>query len=169
MAPLVDNATQAAESLYRGSVEAMSNATTDATTMAEGFGRTVAAANATIGVEGAQHAFSWSGYLQAIGILLFLLAALWGAVWLLRRYGPFRFLPQPGAFPRDALRVEAQVPLGQRKGLVVVRFLDRRLLLGVTDQRISLLTEMDADHERSTDEDFDSLLEKAQHTRPPAP
>lgn len=163
IAEVAANATQGAESLYRGSVEAAANATMSS----DGFGSSMAAANATLGAGGAQHAFSWGGYLQAIGVLLLLLAALWAAVWLLRKYGPFRFLPAPGAFPRDALRIEAQVPLGPRKGLVVVRFLDRRLLLGVTDQRISLLTETDADHEHTND-DFDTLLEAAHQKRPPA-
>lgn len=86
-------------------------------------------------------AFSWSGYIQALGVMCLLLALLWFLVWALRRYGKFNFLPRPGALPRDSLMMEAQMPLGPRKGLMVVRFMDRRLLLGVTDHRISLLAE----------------------------
>lgn len=85
--------------------------------------------------------FSWGGYFQAVGFMCLLLALLWLAVWTVRRSGKFRFLPMPGALPRDALRMEAQLPLGAKKNLVVVRFLNRRLLLGVTDQRITLLKE----------------------------
>lgn len=89
-------------------------------------------------------AFSWGGYLQALGILGILLGALWFGVWALRKYGKFNFMPRPGALPRGALMMEAQLPLGPRKGLMVVRFLNKRLLLGVTDQQISLLTEEEA-------------------------
>ncbi len=95
---------------------------------------------------------SWSGYFQALGTLFLLLAALWLLVWLLRRYGKFRFLPQPGALPRSALHLEAQLPLGPRKGVMVVRFLDKRLVLGVTDQQITLLTETDVCHEQDSAE-----------------
>lgn len=83
--------------------------------------------------------FSWSGYFEAIGIMLLLLAALWGVLWLIRKYAKFRFIPAPGSFPRNGLRIESQLPLGPRKGLFVVRFLNERLLLGVTDQSITLL------------------------------
>lgn len=125
--------------------------------------------------------FSWGGYFQAIGFMCLLLALLWFAVWVVRRSGKFAFLPMPGALPRDALRMEAQLPLGAKKNLLVVRFLNKRLLLGVTDQRITLLkeTELHDDFEdtdsgersRSTPEQpgsarnagvfFASLLERA--------
>ncbi len=106
-----------------------------------------------------QSSFSWSGYLQAVGILFLLLAALWMAVWLVRRYGKFNFLPRPGALPRGALLLEAQLPLGPRKGLMVVRFLNRRLLLGVTDQQITLLTEEQAQDEPDH-ADFQKIMEE---------
>lgn len=105
--------------------------------------------------------FSWSGYFQAIAFMILLLFVLWGALWAVRRYGKFRFLPAPGALPRDALRMEAQLPLGPRKGLMVVRFLDKRLLLGVTEQHITLLKEMGLhdDRERKDYPDFERLLQ----------
>ncbi|MGE9986353.1 flagellar biosynthetic protein FliO [Desulfovibrio sp. SGI.169] len=112
-----------------------------------------------------QSAFSWGGYIQAVGILFLFLALLWLAVWLVRRYGRFNFLPRPGALPRGALVMEAQMPLGPRKGLMVVRFLNRRLLLGVTDQRITLLTEEDAHHEPH-DADFHEIMEAARRGGP---
>lgn len=108
----------------------------------------------------AQPVFSWGGYIQALGVMCVLLALLWFAVWAIRRYGKFNFLPRPGSLPRDSLVMEAQMPLGPRKGLMVVRFMGRRLLLGVTDQHISLLTE-----ERNTDEhdksNFEDFLDNA--------
>lgn len=108
----------------------------------------------------AQAAFSWSGYIQALGIMCLLLAALWFAVWVIRRYGKFNFLPRPGSLPRDSLVMEAQMPLGPRKGLMVVRFMNRRLLLGVTEHQISLITE-DMTKNESGHAKFEGLLENA--------
>ncbi len=104
--------------------------------------------------------FTWGGYFQSIGILLLLLAALWGLVWLLRRYGRFNFIPKPGAFPHNGLRMEAQLPLGPRKGLTVVRFLDKRLLLGVTEHQITLLQEIEVNGGKGN-VDFQSHLDDA--------
>ncbi len=94
--------------------------------------------------------FSWSSYFQAIGVLFLLLGLLWLALHFLRRHGGGRFLPQ--TMSRNALRVEAQLALGQRKGLYVVRFLNKRLVLGVTDQNINLLTETEVRDEQATAE-----------------
>lgn len=110
-----------------------------------------------------QSSFSWGGYMQAVGILFLLLAVLWIAVWLVRRYGKFNFLPRPGALPRGALLMEAQLPLGPRKGLMVVRFLNRRLLLGVTDQQITLLTEEQAQYEPDR-ADFQKIMEESRRS-----
>lgn len=107
-----------------------------------------------------ESSFSWSSYAQAVGILFLLVAILWLVVWLVRRFGKFNFLPRPGALPKGALVMEAQLPLGPRKGLMVVRFLNRRLLLGVTDQHITLLTEEQAQHEPQ-DKSFQQVMEDA--------
>lgn len=107
-----------------------------------------------------QSTFSWSGYLQALGIMCVLLAGLWFAVWAMRRWGKFNFLPRPGALPRDSLVMETQMPLGPRKGLMVVRFMGRRLLLGVTEHQITLLTE-DKSHDERQATGFGDILEDA--------
>ncbi|MBD5538905.1 MAG: flagellar biosynthetic protein FliO [Desulfovibrio sp.] len=124
---------------------------------------TSAASGAATGL--GQTTFSWGGYMQAIGILCLLLAVFWFALWLLRRYGRFNFLPRPGALPRGALVMEAQMPLGPRKGLMVVRFLNTRLLLGVTEQRISLLKEEEL-HDAPRDNDFQGIMEQARRGGP---
>lgn len=90
--------------------------------------------------------FTWGGYFQAIGILIVLLAVLWYVLRLVRRFAGGTLVPT-GALSRHDLRMEAQLSIGPRKGVVVVRFLNKRLLLGVTDQQISLLSEMDVDSE----------------------
>ncbi|MDO5484524.1 MAG: flagellar biosynthetic protein FliO [Desulfovibrionaceae bacterium] len=133
----------------------------------QGVAETVPAVPAQIPVREAGEAatqlghFSWSGYLEAVGILCFLLALLWLLVWVVRRYGRFSFMPRPGALPRGALVMEAQMPLGPRKGLMVVRFLNRRLLLGVTEQQITLLSEEKAQHEPHAD--FEEIMEGARN------
>ncbi|WP_092154754.1 flagellar biosynthetic protein FliO [Desulfovibrio legallii] len=128
---------------------ALADAGGQAAGVAAGQGAGQAAASQAAGQAATlgQSAFSWGGYAQAIGVLFLLLGVLWLAVWLVRRFGKFNFMPRPGALPRGALVMEAQLPLGPRKGLMVVRFLNKRLLLGVTDQQITLLHEEEAHHE----------------------
>lgn len=125
---------------------------------------TSAAATASSSALG-QSGFSWGGYFQAIGVLLVLLGVLWGAVWLMRKYGKFNFMPRPGGLPRDALRLEAQLPLGPRKGLMVVRFLNKRLLLGVTDHQITLLTESTDHHDEINSTEFKDIFEEEQRQK----
>lgn len=113
--------------------------------------------------------FSWGGYIEAVGLLFLLLAVMWLVLWCVRRFGKFSFLPRPGSLPRDALVMEAQMPIGPRKGLMVVRFLDKRLLLGVTERHISLLSECPAtttgntkaDHDLQEDGKFQKMVDEA--------
>ena len=98
-------------------------------------------------------------YFVGIGALALILGGLFGLLWLMRRSGKFRFMPAHGSFPREALRVEAQLPLGPRKGLMVVRFLNKRVLLGLTDQQITLLAEAEDDEQAGAD--FGTSLENA--------
>jgi len=86
---------------------------------------------------------SWWSYVQALGVLFLVLGVLWAALWLLRRSGRFAGMPRPGSLPRDGLYLEGHLNLGPRKGLMVVRFLNKRLLLGITEHQITLLTETD--------------------------
>ena len=137
----VHHAVDMAADAFRETGEALSQAVTAASDSAFEGAANVGANIANAPAAAAQSAFSWGGYFQALGILCILLAVLWFAVWCVRRYGKFNFIPRPGALPKDALIMEAQMPLGPKKGLMVVRFMNRRLLLGVTEHQISLLTE----------------------------
>lgn len=110
-----------------------------------------AQAAAAIG-QAAAPAFTWGGYFQAIGYMILLLLLLWGVLWAIRRYGKFNCLPLPGAFPKDGLRMEAQLAFGPRRGLMVVRYLNRRLLLGVTDHQITLLKDTALEQRENEDE-----------------
>lgn len=93
---------------------------------------------------------------MALGLLL-VLAVILAAFWVLRRFGPKFGLGPVGR--GGMLRIVSQLPLGQRKSLVVVRFLNKDLLLGVTDQTITMLTEGASTHE--TDTAFADTLARA--------
>ncbi|MDR2800848.1 MAG: flagellar biosynthetic protein FliO [Desulfovibrio sp.] len=82
---------------------------------------------------------SWRGYFEALALLCLLVALLWGLLWLIRKRGI-----APGLFTSqgDMLRVENRLSLGPKKWILAIRCLDRHLIVGVTDQNISLLTEI---------------------------
>jgi flagellar protein FliO/FliZ len=91
------------------------------------------------------------------GAMLLLLALLLLGLALLKRYGLAAKLQGGGS--GAALRIEERMMLGPRKQLVVVRFLNRRLLLGITDTGINLIAEDQADHAHKID--FQTTLEQA--------
>lgn len=158
-----DTVRAAAEEIARGldlAGRALGESADAASNMAFAWAAEVPAATSGTASGLGQTSFSWSGYVHAVGILCLLLAALWLVLWLVRRYGRFSFLPRPGALPREALVMEAQMPLGPRKGLMVVRFLNTRLLLGVTEQQICLLKEEDV-HDEPRDNDFQGIMDQA--------
>lgn len=114
----------------------------------------------------------WSGYFQAIGSIFLILAVLGGGFYLLKRFGPRAV--GGGVFGRGTLQLEAQLPLGPRRSVAVVRFLNKRLVLGVTDSNITLLTETETDdddevpeHTPSTQSGtaFSKMLAKARSSR----
>ena len=103
--------------------------------VASGTGDTMAGAVNVLGHT--DSLFSWGGYFQALGILFLIIAILFVALWFLRRKGGIKLLTGQGD-----LLVESRIALGTKKQLIVVRFLNKRVLLGVTDQQITMLTEL---------------------------
>jgi flagellar biosynthetic protein FliO len=102
-----------------------------------------AAQNATASVarSAAEAAWSWSGYFEALALICFLLALLWLLTrFLVRRRGASGLLTSG-----RCLYVESRLPLGPKKWLLLLRCLDRRLLIGVTDHAVTLLAELDAE------------------------
>lgn len=105
--------------------------------------------------------FSWGGYFQALAFLFFIVAALFAALWYLKQKGGLGLLTRHGD-----LVIESRLPMGPKKFLVVVRFLNKKLLLGVTDQRITMLMELPTDEDdpplnsqrKGTSSDFKDLL-----------
>ncbi|MFI3271910.1 MAG: flagellar biosynthetic protein FliO [Pseudomonadota bacterium] len=89
-----------------------------------------------------QSEIAWDGYFESMAVLMLLLALLWACFWAARRYGLFNMMPRAANIHREALRLEGQLSLGPRKGIMIVRCLEKRLVLGITDQNITLLTEL---------------------------
>jgi flagellar biosynthetic protein FliO len=70
---------------------------------------------------------------------LIVLGLVAGLAWLVRR-GPLAHLAAKGR----PVAVETAIPLGDRRSLVIVAVEGRRLLLGMTQTSISLVTELRA-------------------------
>ena len=96
--------------------------------------------------------FSWGGYVKALSMLFFVLALLVVCMLLLKRKGSVSnlsatltsyFTKGKGIRERKALPliVEQRYTIDQRKSLLVVQFLNKTLLLGVTDASIQVLEE----------------------------
>lgn len=77
--------------------------------------------------------------LRSLAAIAFVLGLMAVCAWLLKR-GAFGTL---GRRAPSAVRVETAVPLGDRRSLMVVAVEGRRLLLGVTPQQVTLVTELD--------------------------
>ncbi|MDR2076181.1 MAG: flagellar biosynthetic protein FliO [Desulfovibrio sp.] len=81
--------------------------------------------------------FSWGGYFEALAWLCFALALFCLILWVIKRRGG---VPFSGA--SSGARIESRLALGPKKWLLAVHFQGRRLLLGLTDQNITLLCEL---------------------------
>lgn len=91
--------------------------------------------------------------LLAIAVVFGLLG---GLAWAARRGRLGFFTRQP-----SHVRVEATVPLGERRSLMVVAIEGRRLLLGLTPTQVNLVTEL-------TTAPFATALARAEASTPPA-
>lgn len=103
-------------------------------------GDAMAGAVGTLGQTGSL--VTWGSYFQALAVLFFIVALLFVALWFLKRKGGLTVLTRQGD-----LLLESRMALGPKKSLVVVRFLNKRVLLGVTDQQITMLTELPTDED----------------------
>ncbi len=91
--------------------------------------------------------------------MLLLLLTFWYILKLMRKYGNGRFLPNQKLLPRDSMYLEGQIPLGQGKSVVIVKVLDERLILGVTEKNINLLSKTGINHA----ETFEELIRQTSH------
>jgi flagellar biosynthetic protein FliO len=93
--------------------------------------------------QGLTPAPGWSdgpGVVRTLVSLLVVLGLLGGCLWLIRRGGWHGGL---GKGPRP-VQVETAISLGDRRQLVIVSVEGRRLLLGVTQMHVALVTELSA-------------------------
>jgi flagellar biosynthetic protein FliO len=74
---------------------------------------------------------------RTMGALLLIVGLIVAAAWGMRRFSGGRFMNKDGDAPR--LAVLSTVPLGDRRSLSIVKFGERTLLLGSTQQAITLL------------------------------
>jgi flagellar protein FliO/FliZ len=92
--------------------------------------------------------------LKVAGALCLLLGVIFVGLYLLKRFGPSTGLKMAS---NTQLKVLGHVTLGPKKKLLMVRFLNKVLLLGVTETSINVLSEAEADHAS----DFDSHINEA--------
>jgi flagellar protein FliO/FliZ len=72
---------------------------------------------------------------RMLGGLVVVLGLLLGLAWMLRRGGLAKRTS-------GALSVETALPLGDRRSLVIVAVEGRRLLIGLSQQQVTLVTEL---------------------------
>ena len=102
----------------------------------------------------AQNDFGLSGVaIQMALALLLLLGVIFVAYLLLKKFGPRMGLPARS----ESLKIVGQLAIGPKRSVVLVRFLNRVLVLGVTEHNINLLTEAKTDHD-APELDFNDLL-----------
>ena len=92
--------------------------------------------------------------LLAIVVVFGVLGAL---AWAARRGRLGFFTRQP-----SHVRVEATVPLGERRSLMVVAIEGRRLLLGLTPMQVSLVTELTQPSPEAASGGFGAALARAE-------
>ncbi|MFP4167238.1 MAG: flagellar biosynthetic protein FliO [Desulfonatronovibrionaceae bacterium] len=92
--------------------------------------------------------------MKTASALFLILAGIFLIFFLLRRYGHKAGL----SFGQSGVLTHvANLSLGTRKSIVVVRFLNEYLVLGISESRINLLTKIHADHE--DEQEFARILE----------
>lgn len=97
--------------------------------------------------------------LKVAGALCLLLGVIFAGLYLLKRFGPRAGL---NISQNAQLKTVGQINLGPKKRLVMVRFLNKLLLLGVTETSINVLSEAEADHAH----DFDAHIHEAMASSP---
>jgi flagellar protein FliO/FliZ len=120
----------------------------------------LAQANATIAPMQLPVVDSGATLLTTLGYLCLLLGVMFLAYYLLKRLGIQGWGAHGG---KDGPRLISRLALGARQSVTVVRFRDRDLLLGVTEDRVSLLADVEAgeDEDRASGpKSFAALLGK---------
>jgi len=101
--------------------------------------------------------------LATLGYLCLLLGVIFFAYWLLKRLGFHGMGMRSG---KGAPHLLTRLMLGNRQSVAVVRYRDKDMVLGVTEEQITLLREFNADEDASETEEappvsFASLLKRS--------
>lgn len=131
MALAQSTASQAADG-----AQALSQSAAQAASGAEVLAQNAAQAAAAV------PSYSWTGYFLGIALMCVMLAFLWFGARLMKQKGALRFFGMTADF-----NVESRLSLGPKKHLLVVRYQGKRLLLGVSDHNINLLTQEELSEE----------------------
>ena len=89
---------------------------------------------------------SGTAILTTAGYLFLLLGIIILAYWLLRRFGVPGSLSSGNGGPK----LVSRLMLGNRQSVAVVRYRDRDMILGVTENQVTLLAEEEAREEEET-------------------
>jgi len=117
------------------------------------------AANATAAPMQLPVVDSGTTILTTAGYLCLLLGIIYLAYYLLKRFGS-GMLPMAGA---NGPHMVSRLMVGARQSVTVVRYKGRDLVLGVTEQQITVLAETEADDENgepAPKKSFSSFLKK---------
>lgn len=82
-------------------------------------------------------------YLRSILVIAAVLGALGGVLWVIRTLGNRVGITDGFGQKKRKLRLEEHIALGPKRGACVVTYEDKKYLLGVTDQQVTLLSEID--------------------------
>lgn len=96
----------------------------------------------------------WAGLAVVMALILLLYAAAQ------------RWLRWPAGGRGGIIQIRETRPLGPKKVLYLVKVRDRELLLGVTGERIELLSEMPAPTDDETEQPFEQTLRKRMKDNP---
>ncbi|AGW12779.1 putative flagellar biosynthetic protein FliO [Megalodesulfovibrio gigas DSM 1382 = ATCC 19364] len=107
---------------------------------------------------------SWQSYFKALGGLFLILALVFAGLYLLKRLAPRAGF---GGSRDRQLQLESTLSLGPRKSVAVVRFLNKQLVLGVTDTHITCLHIQEEDHAPSDEPDMPDQPERSDQPERP--
>ncbi len=101
--------------------------------------------------------------LTTLGYLCLLLGLIFFVYWLLKRLG---FQGMGIRSGKGAPRLLTRLMVGNRQSVAVVRYRDKDMVLGITEENITLLREFEADEEDEIEEDtvlteFASMLKRS--------
>ena len=80
-------------------------------------------------------------YFQSLVVIVSLLGLLLLMLWGVKKYG-LKLGFHPGMKGRE-LKMEDHLSLGPKRDVCIVRYRNKHYMLGVTDQRVSLLSVLD--------------------------